>query len=68
MYAGWIVPTSKETDRQKDEEYLTQLGIELGSWDEDYNEWSDCIIPNEETFKKLDESYLQRFIWGMTPQ
>ena len=54
---GWIVAL------QSDRPELESLGIILGSFDSQVEEYQDCVV-SEEAFKKLDPLW-GKYIWGL---
>jgi hypothetical protein len=43
-----------------DKELLEHLGVKIGRWDDEENEFRDCEIPN---LDQIDR-YWGRFVWG----
>ena len=48
----------------EDKEHLESLGIIVGEYNNNEQEFSNCII-SDEAIKKLDPYWFGRYIWGV---
>ncbi len=59
IYKGWITASAEEGD------FLKELGVKLGSWDQPQGTWMGCEV-SEDVLNALDPHW-GRFIWGLEP-
>jgi hypothetical protein len=62
---GWIQPCDPEATEQSARAELSDLGVDVGQWDDKIKEFKGCIVTGE-ALTNLDP-FWGRYIWGLQP-